>query len=79
MRAYVSNRTLACFAYQSNKPSVIPPGFMEYKNFYNFLVMLLSSSFGKVSTPGQTQTGLGPRIYPFTTPGCCTAWTRCWQ
>ena len=23
-----------------------------------------SSSFGKVSTPGQTQTGLGPRVYP---------------
>ena len=24
-------------------------------------------------TPGQTQTGLGPRVYPFTTPDCCTA------
>ena len=27
----------------------------------------------EVSTPGQTHTGLGPRVYPFTTPGCCTA------
>ena len=34
---------------------------------------LPSSSFGKVSTPGQTQTGLRPRVYPFTTPDCCTA------
>ena len=24
-------------------------------------------------TSGQTQTGLGPRVYPFTTPGCYTA------
>ena len=31
------------------------------------------SSFEEVSTPGQTQTGLGPRVYPFTTPGCSTA------
>ena len=27
----------------------------------------------RASTPGQTQTGLGPRVYPFTTPDCCTA------
>ena len=40
---------------------------------------LLLSLFGRASTPDQTQTGLGPRIYPFTTPGCCTAWIRCWQ
>ena len=32
-----------------------------------------SSSFEEVSTPGQTQTGLGPTVYPFTTPDCCTA------
>ena len=32
-----------------------------------------SSSFEAVSTPGQTQTELGPRVYPFTTPECCTA------
>ena len=32
-----------------------------------------SSSYGRASTPGQTETGLGPRIYPFTTPGSCTA------
>ena len=31
------------------------------------------SSFGRESTPGQTQTQLGPRVYPFTTPGCCTS------
>ena len=30
--------------------------------------MTSSSSFGEVSTPGQTQTRLGPRVYPFTTP-----------
>ena len=34
---------------------------------------LLSSSFERASNPGQTQTGLGPRVYHFTTPGCCTA------
>ena len=33
----------------------------------------LSLSFERASTPGETQTGLGPRVYPFTTPGCCTA------
>ena len=33
----------------------------------------MSSSFGKASNPGQTQTGLGPRVYPFTTSDCCTA------
>ena len=27
----------------------------------------------------QTLTGLGPRVYPFTTTGCCTAQIRCWQ
>ena len=27
----------------------------------------------KASNLGQIQTGLGPRIYPFTTPDCCTA------
>ena len=27
----------------------------------------------------QTQTGLGLRVYPFTTSGCCTVWIRCWQ
>ena len=27
----------------------------------------LSWSFARVSTPGQIQTGLGPRVYPFTT------------
>ena len=31
-----------------------------------------SSSFEEVSTPGQ-------RVYPFTTPDCCTAWIRRWQ
>ena len=41
--------------------------------------IFLHLSFEEVSTPGQTQTGLGPRVYPFTTPGCCTAWIRCWQ
>ena len=30
------------------------------------------SSFGKVSTTGQTQIGLGPKAYPFTIPDCCT-------
>ena len=25
------------------------------------------------SAPNQKQTGLGPRVYPFTNPGCCTA------
>ena len=34
----------------------------------------IHSSFEEVSTPGQTPTGLGPRVYPFTTPGSCTAW-----
>ena len=29
------------------------------------------------STPGQIQTGLEPRIYPFTIQGCCTSWIRC--
>ena len=38
-----------------------------------------SSSFGRASTPGQTQTRLEPRVYTFTTPGCCTARIRCWQ
>ena len=33
----------------------------------------------RVSTLGQTQTRLGPRVYPFTTPDCCTAGIRCWQ
>ena len=32
-----------------------------------------SSSFEEVSTPGQTHTGLGLRVYSFTTPDCCTA------
>ena len=36
-------------------------------------------SFERASTPGQTQTGLGPRVYSFTTPGCCTVRIRCWQ
>ena len=36
-----------------------------------------SSSFEEVSTPGQTQTGLGPRVYPFTTPGCCMGFGIC--
>ena len=38
-----------------------------------------SSLFERASTPGQTQTGWGPRVYPFTTPGCCIAQNRCWQ
>ena len=33
---------------------------------------LSSSSFEKASSPVQTQTGLGPRVHPFSTPGCCT-------
>ena len=45
--------------------------------FYNrpatFQNLLSSSSFEEISTPGQIQTGLGPRVYPFTTPDCCTA------
>ena len=28
---------------------------------------------GHPSTPGQTQTVLGPKVYPFTTPGGCIA------
>ena len=39
---------------------------------------LSSSSFGRASTPGQTQIGLGPRAYPFTTTDCCTARIRYW-
>ena len=35
------------------------------------------SSFEEISTPGQTQTGLVPRVYSFTTPDCCTAWISC--
>ena len=27
--------------------------------------------FGRASTLGQTKTGLGSRVYPFITPGCC--------
>ena len=50
--------------------------FLTVENMLNFG---LSSSFGKASTPGQTQTGLGPRVYSFTTPDCCTASIRCWQ
>ena len=38
-----------------------------------------SSSFEEVSTPGQRQSRLGPRVYLFTTPGCCTAWIRYWK
>ena len=32
------------------------------------LCSLSLSSFGRASTPGQTQTGLGPRVYPFYYP-----------
>ena len=38
-----------------------------------FVHGLIYLSFEEVSSPGQTQIGLGPRVYPFTTPGCCTA------
>ena len=33
-----------------------------------FDMSLPSSSLGRASIPSQTQTGLGPRVYPFTTP-----------
>ena len=39
-------------------------------NFIKFYQHLSSSLFEEVSTPGQTQTGLGLRVYPFTTPDC---------
>ena len=45
-------------------------------DFVGFVVVVV---VWRVSTPGQTQTGLGPRVYPFTTPDCCTAWIRCWH
>ena len=37
------------------------------------LKLTLRTSPEEVSTPGQTQKGLGLRVYPFTTPDCCTA------
>ena len=37
---------------------------------YSTTIVLQSSP---PSLPRQTQTGLGPRVYPFTTPDCCTA------
>ena len=33
-----------------------------------FLSSSTLSSFGREPTPGQTQTGLGPKVYPFTHP-----------
>ena len=41
-----------------------------YSTLLAFENCLLSSSFGRVSTPGQTQAGLGPKVYTFTIPGC---------
>ena len=38
----------------------------------NCLALSLSL-FEKASTPGQTQIGVGPKVYSFTNPGCCTA------
>ena len=40
-------------------------------SLYSIFVVVVVVS--RVSTPGQTQIGLGPRVYPFTTPDCCTA------
>ena len=39
----------------------------------NLCLFIFHSSFEEVSTPDQTQTGLGPRVYPFTNPGYCTS------
>ena len=38
-----------------------------------------SSTFERAFTPGQTQTGLGPRAYHFISPGFCTVRIRCWH
>ena len=46
---------------------------------YAHVIQYIHTSFEEISTTGQTQTGLGSRVYPFTAPGCCTAWIRCWQ
>ena len=32
--------------------------------------------YGRASTPDQKQTGLGPRVYFFTTTGCCIGLPR---
>ena len=39
----------------------------------------LLSLFRKASTPGQSQTRPGPKVYSFTIPGCHTASIRYWQ
>ena len=36
-------------------------------------------SLGRASTVSQTQIGLGLRVYPSTTQGCCTAQIKSWQ
>ena len=41
----------------------------NYKKIYHANYYGSSSTFGRASIPGQTKTGLGPRVYPFTTTG----------
>ena len=42
------------------------------KHFFGQVCDFIYSSFEEVSTPGQKQTELGPRVYCFITAGCCT-------
>ena len=50
---------------------------LSNKHTSEMLIILVSrrylKRFEEVSTPGQTETGLGPRVYPFTASSCCTA------
>ena len=43
----------------------------------SFAIQKHCLSFERGSTLGQSQTELGPRVYAFTTPGCCTVQIRC--
>ena len=64
------------------------PFFRAYKSKHGLLIVAISipnlgicssSLFERAPTLDPSQTGLGPTIYSFTIPGCCTALISCWQ
>ena len=66
------------------KPFIPSPHLSLYQTLFSFqfsLCTLLLSSllFGRTSTPGKSQIGLGPKIYSFTTLRCCTVQIGCWK
>ena len=70
--SFQEHNRMACVGLKQNHADYVCHHYSALTTSGMLSTVRRSLSFGKVSTPGQTQTGLGLRVYPFITSDCCT-------